>query len=240
MILLLKIFLAHFVGDFLLQPYVWVKAKEEKKIRAWQLYAHSLLHGLLVVLFVWDWSFWPWALLITVVHLVIDASKIMLNNAGNQRALFFIDQVLHYISIYLIWLWYEGMPLPFFIFESIEGVAFITAIIMLTNPISFAVKIFISKWTPHTEKTEDDALQSAGKYIGIFERLFIFTFILLGEWQGVGFLLAAKSIFRFGDLKESKDRKLTEYIMIGTLLSFGLAILTALLYQFVTHIKFFQ
>jgi hypothetical protein len=36
--------------------------------------------------------------------------------------------------------------------------------------------------------------------------------------------LAAKSIFRFGDLKESKDRKLTEYVLIGTLLSFGIAI----------------
>ena len=32
-----------------------------------------------------------------------------------------------------------------------------------------------------------------------------------------------------GDLKESKDRKLTEYILIGTLLSFGIAILTAIL-----------
>ncbi|NLX81670.1 MAG: DUF3307 domain-containing protein, partial [Proteiniphilum sp.] len=49
------------------------------------------------------------------------------------------------------------------------------------------------------------------------------TFILVGRWEGIGFLLAAKSVFRFGDLKESKDRKLTEYILIGTLLSFGIA-----------------
>jgi hypothetical protein len=43
--------------------------------------------------------------------------------------------------------------------------------------------------------------------------------------------LAAKSIFRFGDLKESKDVKLTEYILIGTLLSFGLGILCAMVYN---------
>jgi hypothetical protein len=48
----------------------------------------------------------------------------------------------------------------------------------------------------------------------------------------VGFLIAAKSVFRFGDLKESKDRKLTEYILVGTLVSFGLAIFTALVTQF--------
>jgi hypothetical protein len=35
--------------------------------------------------------------------------------------------------------------------------------------------------------------------------------------------LAAKSIFRFGDFK---DRKLTEYVLIGNLLSFGMAMIT--------------
>lgn len=233
MILLLKLFLAHFVGDFLLQPFIWVQAKEKKKLAAWQLYAHSLLHGLLAWVLVWDKDFWRWALMIVLVHLLIDAMKIILKNDRNQRALFFIDQLLHFISIYFIWLWYEGRPLPFYLFESVQSVAFITAIVLLTNPVSFAVKNFISKWTPQTEEAEDGSLQSAGKYIGILERLFIFAFILLGEWQGVGFLLAAKSIFRFGDLKESKDRKLTEYILIGTLMSFGMAILTGLVYNYI-------
>jgi hypothetical protein len=42
---------------------------------------------------------------------------------------------------------------------------------------------------------------------GYLERLFVFVFILTDHWEGVGFLIAAKSVFRFGDLKESKDRK---------------------------------
>lgn len=68
-------------------------------------------------------------------------------------------------------------------------------------------------------------LKDAGKYIGMLERLFVFLFVLTNFWEGIGFLLAAKSIFRFGDLKDTNDVKLTEYILIGTLLSFGLAIL---------------
>lgn len=40
--------------------------------------------------------------------------------------------------------------------------------------------------------------------------------------EAVGFLLAAKSVFRFGDLRDDQDRKRTEYVLIGTLLSFGL------------------
>jgi hypothetical protein len=49
------------------------------------------------------------------------------------------------------------------------------------------------------------------------------------EWLGL--LLAAKSIFRFGDLTNAKDKNLTEYILIGTLLSFGLAIACAVVYK---------
>lgn len=78
--------------------------------------------------------------------------------------------------------------------------------------------------------TPNDGLLNAGKYIGIVERLFVFGFVVLSFWQGVGFLLAAKSIFRFGDLKEKKDIRLTEYILIGTLISFGMAIIVGLLY----------
>lgn len=37
--------------------------------------------------------------------------------------------------------------------------------------------------------------------------------------------MTAKSVFRFGDLKGPTERKLTECILIGTLLNFGLAIL---------------
>jgi hypothetical protein len=82
---------------------------------------------------------------------------------------------------------------------------------------------------------EDDntsSLENAGKYIGMLERLFVFVFIITNQWQAIGFLLAAKSVFRFGDLSNAKDRKLTEYILIGTLLSFGLAIAIGLLFQY--------
>ena len=48
--------------------------------------------------------------------------------------------------------------------------------------------------------------------------------MLVGVVEAVGFLLAAKSVFRFGDLKDDKDRMRTEYVLIGTLLSFGIAI----------------
>ncbi|MDE3182066.1 MAG: DUF3307 domain-containing protein [Bacteroidota bacterium] len=232
MTILLKLFLAHIIVDFLLQPTAWVKAKEEKKIAAWQLYVHSLLHGLLVLLFLWNWQFWKYALLISIAHLIIDSLKLILQNNTNRRLLFFIDQAVHFISIYLIWLWLEEKSFPFFIFENKSFLLLITGIIFLTSPVSFGVKIFISKWTPDPEGQDSASLQSAGKYIGFFERMLVFVFIIINQWAAVGFLLAAKSIFRFGDLKEAKDRKLTEYVLIGTLLSFGAAIFVGLLFKY--------
>jgi hypothetical protein len=88
---------------------------------------------------------------------------------------------------------------------------------------------FMSKWSKDLNDSNKESLNNAGKIIGMLERLFVFVFVVTGNWEGIGFLLAAKSVFRFGDLKESKDRKLTEYILIGTLLSFGIAIATGML-----------
>ena len=102
---------------------------------------------------------------------------------------------------------------------------------------SILIKNIISVWTPET-KPNDDSLQNAGNYIGILERLLIVCFILTHHFEAIGFLLAAKSIFRFGDLKEAKDRKLTEYVLIGTLLSFGIAIGVGLLLEFLLQFKF--
>ncbi|MCB0664797.1 MAG: winged helix-turn-helix transcriptional regulator [Saprospiraceae bacterium] len=61
-------------------------------------------------------------------------------------------------------------------------------------------------------------------------KLLLAHFLDTNHWEAAGFLPAAKSVFRFGDLKESKDRKFTGYILIGTLISYGLAILIGIFY----------
>lgn len=94
------------------------------------------------------------------------------------------------------------------------------------------MKTLISKWQLE-EDLKGESLENAGAYIGMLERLFVFAFIVMNYWEGIGFLIAAKSVFRFGDLSKAKDRKLTEYILIGTLLSFGLAIAFGMAYKYV-------
>ena len=103
--------------------------------------------------------------------------------------------------------------------------------VFLTRPVSIIMKTIFTKWNISKLTENNESLKDAGEYIGILERLLVFIFIIVNHWEAVGFLITAKSVFRFGDLKESKHRKLTEYILIGTLISFGIAIAVGLIFQ---------
>ena len=90
MILLVKLLLAHLIGDFLLQPDNWVAVKENKKLKAWQLYAHVFIHFLLIIILVWDIQFIKWALLLTGLHLVIDIFKVGQRDFGFSHNQYYI------------------------------------------------------------------------------------------------------------------------------------------------------
>ncbi len=236
MIVFIKLLLAHLIGDFIFQPSAWVEAKEQRKLKAYQLYLHGLVHGVLIVVFFWELEIIPWALLLAILHIVIDATKLLTQNETNKRRIFLIDQFAHVLSIAAVSWIYLGFPSINPTLFSEYHFVLLTAFIFLTVPASTVITILISRWSPHTGEDNHDSLKDAGKYIGILERIFVFIFVVTGNWEAIGFLLAAKSIFRFGDLKEPKERKLTEYILIGTLLSFGLAILTGILVQYASSI----
>jgi hypothetical protein len=229
MLLLIKLLIAHLVGDFFLLPVSWIKDKTEKKFKSGWLYLHALLHGVLCMLVVWDLRFWWMALIIVISHLIIDGLKMTFQNEKNGNYLFLIDQALHILVI--VWVCYYWTVDPIWPgpFLTEEHLLYLAAMLAVSMPASVMIKSMISSWMPFNEVKQNNSLQDAGKYIGILERLFVLAFIVSGHWEGIGFLIAAKSVFRFGDIKEYEGLKLTEYFMIGTLLSFGIAIFTGLL-----------
>ncbi len=80
---------------------------------------------------------------------------------------------------------------------------------------------------------ESRGLENGGRTIGQWERGLIFLFVMVNIPSAVGFLVTAKSIFRFGELTNSHNRKEAEYITIGTLMSFGIAFAVSLATRFV-------
>ncbi|KQB37746.1 DUF3307 domain-containing protein [Flavobacterium aquidurense] len=231
MILFIKLLLAHLLGDFIWQPNSWVIHKEAKKHKSIYLYLHILLHGLLAAILVGEIQFIPYAFLIAVTHGIIDLIKLNFQKPKTRRTWFIMDQIAHVLILIAVVLLYKDETINFNWFNN-QFWILITGVLFITKPTSIFIKTIISIWSPESQNSHNDnSLATAGNYIGILERLFVFCFILTGHFEAIGFLLAAKSIFRFGDLKEAKDRKLTEYVLIGTLISFGTAIVTALIVQ---------
>lgn len=231
----LKILLAHLIGDFVLQPDRWVRDKFQKKHRSSYLYWHVLLHGItLLVLLGFQFKYWIGISIIVVTHFLIDLSKLYLDKKISPRLLFFLDQLAHLLVLALVGAIYYPVDIDLGQFDHPLVLLFLIAIILVTVVSAIIMRLVMSKWILREDR-EEDSLPNAGKYIGILERLFVFTFIVLDQWQAIGLLIAAKSILRFSDLSRAKDRKLTEYVLIGTLLSFGLAMLVGLLFKFFTR-----
>ena len=216
---------AHSFGDFLLQT----DAMAKNKAKPWILVFHSLLHGALVYGLLQQWSAWQMPVAVTVLHAVIDFFK---SHREATPTTFIWDQAAHAVSLAILapiavnlgwcspfvghgWMWIVG--LAGFV-AVVQGAGFFVGAI--------AKKLVAAN--RDLEKTITAGLKDGGKQIGRLERALIFAFILVGEPTGIGFLVTAKSILRF---EEAKQQPVAEYVLIGTLWSFGLAMALAWLTQ---------
>lgn len=230
MMILIKLLLVHIIGDFFLQPEKWVKEKEQKKLKSNKLYLHVLIHIVLTSIVLWDALLWGIIATIGITHFIIDATKLLIQKKKTKRLLFFIDQILHISVIFLCYYLFTETVFDLNHLVTENSLLLLVCLLFLTIPASIIMKAIFLKWNISELTKNNESLEDAGKYIGILERILVFIFIIVGHWEAVGFLITAKSVFRFGDLKESKHRQLTEYILIGTLISFGIAIITGIIY----------
>ena len=236
-LLILKLILAHFIGDFVLQPSHWVDDKLEKKWKSKYLYWHVGIH-LIALLVILQFKHLGLVAIIIISHYLIDLGKLNFTNSKNYRWLFVLDQVLHLGVILLLVYWKEPFQMNLgYVFET-NTLLLITFLVFVTYVSGILMRMLLAPYIEEVIKGDNEdggSLRNAGTYIGMLERLFVFGFILMGQWAAIGLLIAAKSVFRFGDLNKGKNRKLTEYVLIGTLLSFGLAILAGSLYEYLAE-----
>src|ERR1700744_2790732 len=230
--ILLRLLLAHLLGDFLLQPAKWVAAKKNRKEKAPEMYYHTLVIVLLTYLFLWDWEHWYIPLIITTGHLLIDIWK---SYRRNTFIYFLFDQLLHLLVIVIVWLifYFDSHTVFDWISKYLNSVHFwvmVIAYYLVTGPLGIAIGNATGKW--QKEAGMDTAgLDKAGMWIGRCERVLVLTFIITNQYTALGFLMAAKSILRFGD-KENREQKKTEYILVGTLISFASAAIVGAIVSF--------
>ena len=240
--LLLSLFLAHLAGDFYLQKNEWVTNRNRLNFRSPGLLKHSISHAVLtlivVLLYRNDFSEAIFSgVIIGVSHFFIDAWKSY--NAKGLRY-FIIDQLLHLLMLVFVWAlllgakWIDVRAIAAYVWN-INTMAVVLAFALMAKPTSILISSALSRYATamlnfrsganraNNEETVT-GLVSAGEMIGVLERWLIVSFILVNQFAGIGFLLAAKTIFRFGDLTHSNDQKMTEYVLLGTLVSFFTAL----------------
>lgn len=79
----------------------------------------------------------------------------------------------------------------------------------------------------------EQGLIRGGRIIGLAERLLIYVFVLAGAPSAIGFLVTAKSLFRFGEVTGDQQRQHAEYVIIGTLVSFAYAVTLSYLVRWI-------
>lgn len=229
--LLVRLLIAHLLGDFVFQKKSWITNRYDKKWKSPYLY----LNAAIVALLSWALSgyhhVWVIPLFIFGAHALTDLFK---SYAPESTAIFFTDQALHILATVLaVILYLPHLELSFsccgFLFGNAELWIYIGAYLLLLWPTGIVIAQFTRQWQLESNQTE--GLKDAGRYIGMLERLLILTFIFVNQFSAIGFLIAAKSILRFGDIRESNNRKGAEYILLGTMISFAGAIFTGIVAQ---------
>lgn len=209
---------AHTLADFVLQTKWTVENK--RKPGAFLLHAVVVLITLQLSVGQWDA---PELLALTAAHMVIDALKTY--GRFDSLAAFLLDQGAHVITLTFAaaWapdLWQAGLWQGFPWAPAL--LAMLTGALLATRAGGFAVALLMH---PYGQAPLPEGLVNGGRLIGLLERGLIFLFVLVGHPAGVGFLIAAKSVLRFDTT--SQDQKAGEYVIIGTLASFGWALVAA-------------
>ena len=242
--ILVRLLIAHCITDFLLQPNKWIADKKRKIWSSKYLWYHGLITGALAWLFVPQLTIW-WAILfIVITHIITDGLKLSTEKKNGSKLSFFLaDQFIHVLIIVITWLWIVDGWDKMNIFSktylpNYRILLRVLGYLLMIGPVGYIIQFLTRKWL--FELDPDDSLKEAGNWIGILERVLTITFIFISQYSAIGFLVAAKSILRVIDkpdkpsgeptlIKPFSSRKRTEYVLIGTFLSFTIAILTGLI-----------
>ncbi|MCV6597760.1 MAG: DUF3307 domain-containing protein [Mangrovicoccus sp.] len=227
--------LAHVLADFLFQTGAMIAAKHRLSGLA--------QHIMIVVLTAWIITGAdpraPETLLalaaLAGLHFSTDFIKM---RVGDQLGPFLADQAAHLLALVILAayapaLWQAGLW-PTILPPELAALAPAAMAITAGGLVSVRAGGFaIAKlMTPYQANWDNDkilqpqtsGLEGASQRIGELERGLAYLLIIAGHPTGVAFLIAAKSILRFN--ASSNDRRIAEYVIIGTLASMGWAMVT--------------
>ncbi len=232
MIIFLRMLIAHIIVDFSLQSDGSVACRKEKGWHSPSLYKHAFVYAALVaaVTLAWEASWKDFSLIfifLFISHLLIDGFKVKFTD---ELSTFLVDQCLHItiliaVSAYLLPEGLEPFIKPLAVaFTSDKVLVILLGALVVLWPTGVLISYLIRPFKDGMNENEDlNGLDKAGLWIGLLERFLTYGFVIAGYPQAISLLVAGKSVFRFGEIKDG-NRAEVEYILIGTLFSFTSAL----------------
>jgi hypothetical protein len=208
----------HLIADFWLQPTSWIECRRKNGWKSKRLVLHAFIAAILPVAFTLQWSLWWFLPPIFILHYLLDFLKFKIKD---NLFTFIFDQILHIGLLFLLSIYASKIALPD---ELQKFWIYATGFVFITTPSGFLINKFLK---PITQTGNDNVKINASAWIGILERILIVIFVLVGQFQAIGFLVAAKSVFRFSEIQKEGNPK-AEYFLLGTLASFLVAVLVGM------------
>lgn len=215
--------LAHIISDFYLQTDAICRHKEAFKHASVVMYVHSAVTGALAWAAAPSVGFALCALAIAVSHCAIDVAKAYV---GRGLYPFVADQLAHVAVLFLVAsVCGCGTPLPEWLelLSADVDLPMLVALALILKPANILIKLILERYDVGMAEACSN-MKNAGALIGNLERLLSFVLVVAGQFEAVGFIIAAKSILRFRDTDTAK----TEYVLAGSFMSFGIAVVCGL------------
>lgn len=227
--IIIPLITAHFLGDFILQTDSDVKQKQKLKTFT----KHIILITSFSYLLLGNFENYLIPIFIFLTHSIIDFIKIKVRKDNIWT--FLIDQFVHIAVLIIIvinvnifvdmnsqFFWENNFGENYYIILMI-----IVSLILITKfsgiLIEYLIKPLQVKIFREDEHRSSNIPQT-GKIIGYLERFIILISVGMNVPAIIGFLITAKSILRYAEIKSENDKLFIEYILIGTLFSFALGI----------------
>lgn len=242
--LIFNLLIAHIICDFYLQTPTSCANKVSNLWKSPALWCHVVLIGGLSWMAIWSLSAWWLVLLIMISHLIIDWQKSVLQikykvykispsgyltkgkNSRYNTYFFLGDQLLHILMIVIIsciWYtknndWNQFQWLQSLLHNHPLRVYTSIALLLILKPVNLLIlQILESCKLDKAINSEGNDYFHAGALIGYTERSLMLIFVVLAQYEAIGFLIAAKSILRFSEASSGNVK--SEYVLSGTLLS---------------------
>lgn len=242
--LIFNLLIVHILCDFYFQTPSLCVNKIRHAIKGSSLWLHVVIVGVLSWIAVWNVYGWWLAVWITGSHLAIDWLKSFLQIKGDiyridqngdlisgkkrryDLYLFIGDQIMHILMIVLISSWWYSINNNWEQYTYLQTllrnhpirVYLVVALLVVLKPVNILIlQILRSCKLDNDNDEEDPSYFHAGALIGYTERSLILIFVILAQYEAIGFLIAAKSILRFSEASSGNIK--SEYVLSGTLLS---------------------